>query len=659
MKSPYICPNYNMSGSKKKRECGHKFQSWKTHGNNLCHNIFWCEYCNVPIIDSICDICNNKGAILKLSPPGDIRFCSPVEREILNDLLLKAFQCNPIEERIILLNKISGEDRTDEIIVDGLLFGILRFDMKLMDYVFDLSIQGAKILLNSTSCKTVELRKASSHLNGKKIKLSQILNITNDISTGDTILIQSHNLTGFGIYCAGQNVSNDDVVLRVRKIDSTHVSFNNHISTINDAIKANSKHINKIAIDAVNQIKGIAQRKEYVSSPINVAFSGGKDSLVVLNLTLSAVKKERVKAFFLNTGIEYPETLDFVQKYCKDNNIYLRQISAEGKFWDNVEAFGPPAKDMRWCCKVCKLGPANIIVSESAKKNEIFLTIDGKRKYESFSRASIGASETNPFVPNQVNIFPIRNWRAIEVWLYIYKKTLSYNPLYNLGFERVGCYLCPASLSAEYKLFSTLHPQLYNTWNKFLQSWAKQHGLSELYIKHGLWRWKSLPSKMIKLAENIGINYNPKELRQDFKVTSIGGVSPCKNGDFSIEASITGISFKGASNILNILGNVKVLEDMGVLIVQNTVGSINFFSSNNLVVTSNNKENAVKIFDNVVLQFMRQSKCSGCGICKTSCPVHAIDIYKKELLIKDNCIHCGKCNNSCVIIKYAPKFFIN
>ncbi|NIR15141.1 MAG: phosphoadenosine phosphosulfate reductase family protein, partial [Desulfobacterales bacterium] len=44
---------------------------------------------------------------------------------------------------------------------------------------------------------------------------------------------------------------------------------------------------------------------------------------------------------------------------------------------------------------------------------------------------------------------PIQNWNALEVWLYIFKEKADFNPLYNQGYHRMGCYLCPSSPLAE------------------------------------------------------------------------------------------------------------------------------------------------------------------------------------------------------------------
>lgn len=633
-------------------------RSWKQHGADLQHHIFWCQHCNVPLLRSTCDICRSQGSHVGLAPPGDVRFCSLPEREVLSGLLLSAFGCDPIGQRIVLLNKTTGEDRTDEIIVDGLHFGVLRFDMKFLDYVLDLSVEGAKVLGEHTTNKTIVLRKASSHLSGKKVKAEQILSYTEDITKGDTVLIRCGNLIGFGVSLSDHAhlQSSQDAVLRVRKLDGNKVSLNRRIASMQDVIKANASHMEKISRDAANVVKGVVSRKEYKALPVHVSFSGGKDSLVVLDLTVNTLKSREIRAFFLNTGIEFPETVEFARNFCSSRGIDLKESAAGDAFWENLERFGPPAKDMRWCCKVCKLAPANRLIDESSSEGQVCLTVDGKRRYESFTRASISASEKNPFVPTQLNIFPIRDWRAIEVWLYIYGKKLEYNPLYDMGFERVGCYLCPASLSAEYQLFSRLHPDLHARWHSYLLKWASKKGFPESFVEHGFWRWKELPPKMLKLAEELEIRYDVPEVNGNFRVDSVSGVSPCTSGGFTVEANIGGVSLEDAADVLHIIGIIKAAENMGMLLIKADDATMKFFSSGNLLVTAGSREKATEVFRQVVLQLMRVCMCTRCGICQGVCPVGAIEVDDmRGLYISDACIRCGNCIEPCVVLKYASR----
>jgi phosphoadenosine phosphosulfate reductase len=425
---------------------------------------------------------------------------------------------------------------------------------------------------------------------------------------------------------------------------------------MDDVIAANVSHIRTIGKNAINTIKGIANQKDYKNLPVNVSFSGGKDSLVVLDLTLSALKNRKVQAFFLNTGIEFPETVEFAHKYCKENNVELIEKKAVSDFWDNVDAFGPPAKDFRWCCKICKLAPANAAIEECLAEAPTCITVDGKRRYESFSRANISTSEKNPFVPGQLNIFPVKDWKAIEIWLYIYWRKLEYNPLYDLGFERVGCYLCPAALSAEYQRLKVLHPELHSKWESFLMLWSKKNGLSDEFIEHGLWRWKELPPKMLKLCDDLGISSSAIASDSSFTVNITSGISPCKAGGYSIEASIQGFSMKRTMDFMNIIGEMVFSEELGLLIVRTDSSSIKIFSTGSIVVNSENRETADSVFGEVSRQLLKAHKCTGCGICLKVCPVNAIVLEDGHVRINESCIRCGKCTDSCVVLKYAKKF---
>ena len=122
--------------------------------------------------------------------------------------LYSAFGCNPLGERLILLNKIPGEDKTDEVLVDGFIFGILRFELSEMDYSFEPSLQGAKILLKHAEGRKVELKKTNRHLNGKNVAAELVESFDGNIKAGDFVLVTAGSLTGYGIsYIDGTDFS--------------------------------------------------------------------------------------------------------------------------------------------------------------------------------------------------------------------------------------------------------------------------------------------------------------------------------------------------------------------------------------------------------------------------------------------------------------------
>lgn len=619
------------------------------------YHIFWCRKCNIPLLEEKCGICLEKGSELELSLPGDVRFSSPHEKKLIDDLILSSFGINPIAGKLVLLNKIPGEDKTDEIIVDGLRFGVLRFDMKELTFKLDLMIEGALALIDSgIHKKLVKISSQGRHLSGKTIDGSEIIGCSGDIKRGDTVLIIGKKLCGFGVsYRESSDLKNPGKSLRIKKIDSKKAVFLPGHPSLDEIIRANAPHMKRLVKDAVNTIRGFANQKEFRDSPVHVSFSGGKDSLAALDLTRSAVKKP-IKVFFANTGIEFPETVDFVRRFCKENNIDLTEVEAKEAFRENLTSFGPPAKDFRWCCKVCKLAPINKAMEECTREGRRCITIDGKRKYESFARSNIAPKEENPFIPGQVSVFPIRNWRAIEVWLYIYYRKLEYNPLYDLGFERVGCWLCPAELSAEYYRFKELHPELFARWNDYLIEWANEHGLGGKFIEHGFWRWKTLPPKMNLLARELGINTTLKCRKEELSIAVTGGVSPCRTGGYTMEGRVTGIMPYEALNIANIIGESIFSQDLGVLLVKTEESNVKIFSSGHISVNAHFKEEALSLFENTAKQLIRLKKCTKCGVCLKVCPVGAI-IIGPQLRINQDCTKCGRCTESCVAVKYSDR----
>ena len=102
-----------------------------------------------------------------------------------------------------------------------------------------------------------------------------------------------------------------------------------------------------------------------------VAFSGGKDSIVTLDIVQRALPHNAFKVLFGDTGMEFPDTyktVDLTEEWCK--NLGIEFIRAKSEFSPEYtwRQFGPPATVTRWCCSVHKTAPqvialANILAS--------------------------------------------------------------------------------------------------------------------------------------------------------------------------------------------------------------------------------------------------------------------------------------------------------
>ncbi|WP_341536897.1 phosphoadenosine phosphosulfate reductase domain-containing protein [Methanosarcina barkeri] len=164
-----------------------------------------------------------------------------------------------------------------------------------------------------------------------------------------------------------------------------------------------------------------------------------------------------------------------------------------------MSVFGPPTMDTRWCCKICKLGPITRLIDENYEGG--CLSFIGQRQYESHARSISKKVWKNPWVGNQVGASPIQEWTALHVWLYLFRTKAPYNPAYEKGYDRMGCWLCPSSSLADFFQLEESHPDLAKKLNSRLLAYAEKMGLSLEWVKYGLWRYKRYPRVLQKLAE--------------------------------------------------------------------------------------------------------------------------------------------------------------
>jgi len=165
---------------------------------------------------------------------------------------------------------------------------------------------------------------------------------------------------------------------------------------------------------------------------IFTACSFGKDSLVVAHLARQ-VKKD-IPFIGIDTGYEFPETLTFAEELIKDwqMNFTWAKPSAEDvgqiedKYGEEFTMDGQPK-----CCAM-KL-PA---IEKHLPNYEAWIT--GLRRDETEERQNLDIIVNGKIV--QVN--PIAFWTKDDVWQYIKDKGLKYHPLYDQGYESLGCKPC-------------------------------------------------------------------------------------------------------------------------------------------------------------------------------------------------------------------------
>lgn len=217
-----------------------------------------------------------------------------------------------------------------------------------------------------------------------------------------------------------------------------------------------------------------------------IADSGGKDSTVIKKLAeLSGVKFEIVHN---HTTIDHPETVYFVRremKRYKDLGINYSISYPKISFWKLMRKNKrPPFRNRRYCCSFLKevngsgrfvvtgvrwlesVGRKNnrglVEIQTSNKKNNLILMNDNDD-----ARKEI---ETCPLKGKKI-LNPIIDWSDNDVWEFIKKYNLPYNPLYNNGYKRVGCVGCPLNSNNAHELdMNPKYKQMYiKTFDKLIQ----------------------------------------------------------------------------------------------------------------------------------------------------------------------------------------------
>jgi cysteine desulfurase/selenocysteine lyase len=445
--------------------------------------LYWCERCNVPLLGRQCT-CGSAGKAIDLAEPYDVRPALEADRALIAGLLAQRFGSIPLP-RVILLNKTGGLDRTEIVIAHGERWGVIAFDPVNRTFRFDPAPEALPFLLPHATRGILDLENAvndpgalrQGRIGGKRFALKESV-------TDGAVILRFRGQYGMGMVREGY--------VRVRRILPVSPSQKPD-PDLDEVVDRNRIHLKNLERHAIRAIRQHMRDRPVV----NVSFSGGKDSMAVLALARKAGVE---RAFFIDTGVEFPETLDFVQAQG------VEIVPKGGDFWTAVEKAGPPAKDHRWCCKLLKLQPLKRYLAQTGPA----VTIQGNRWYESWNRADLEIASENPANPLQINISPIRNWRALEVYLYLRWQHIPYNPLYDRGLERIGCYVCPSMLESEYDELRRMHPDFAARWDAFLGRWAGEKGFPPEYVSWGLWRWKDLPPKMQELCRNHQLDLTEK-----------------------------------------------------------------------------------------------------------------------------------------------------
>lgn len=248
-----------------------------------------------------------------------------------------------------------------------------------------------------------------------------------------------------------------------------------------------------------------------------VCDSGGKDSLVITHLTYQAGVKFDIH--HNHTTADHPETVRYVRRmaqYWRDKGIdyYIekpRYMGEPTSMWKLISEKGLPTRIRRWCCKIIKEGGGEgrtIITgvrraeSTNRRTRAIAESIEDKKANKIIIKNNDNDETRNMLeicqAYNKIALNPIVDWQNEDVWEYIRKYNLPYNPLYDNGFKRVGCVGCPmADLEKQFAQC----PQYYSLYRNAMARYLRNR--TDLLQKY---KWKNADDAMAWWISGGSIN---------------------------------------------------------------------------------------------------------------------------------------------------------
>jgi phosphoadenosine phosphosulfate reductase len=164
-----------------------------------------------------------------------------------------------------------------------------------------------------------------------------------------------------------------------------------------------------------------------------LAASFGKDSITLLHMIRDI--RPDIDVVYLNTGYDFPETVDYIRRLEKDWHLHLIEFSPRISVAEQERTLGADLyhTDPDRCCGIRKVEP----MARALRNYDAWIT--GLRRDETEHRHGIRVVEVQN---NLAKINPLAAWTVKDIWDYIHVHKVPYNPLYDKGYVSLGCRPC-------------------------------------------------------------------------------------------------------------------------------------------------------------------------------------------------------------------------
>lgn len=211
-----------------------------------------------------------------------------------------------------------------------------------------------------------------------------------------------------------------------------------------------------------------------------VSFSGGKDSTAML-LRMIEEKMPIDDILFCDTGLEFPEMIDHINKVEKYIERPITRIKSERNFmWyatekpvtrrtakvsgikpgDNEYGYGWPNMFTRWCTSNLKTDVIKRYLQELINKYEIV-------QY-------VGIASDEPKRIKEGKRYPLVQWGMTEkeCLQYCYNRGFNWNGIYDI-WDRISCYCCPLQSLEDLRKLKKYRPELWENLRRMDEALSK------------------------------------------------------------------------------------------------------------------------------------------------------------------------------------------
>jgi 3'-phosphoadenosine 5'-phosphosulfate sulfotransferase (PAPS reductase)/FAD synthetase len=238
-----------------------------------------------------------------------------------------------------------------------------------------------------------------------------------------------------------------------------------------------------------------------------LAFSGGSDSLVLLDL-LHRELECTPHLIFCNTGMEFPETIHFVQQVADAYGAALHIVKPDNDlpaFWHKhgwpflgklpARTWSKKHRDLNFgfkldvstCCAKLKIEPTRRYVREAG----FDLCFTGMRGVSDDALRALRQHRDGPLYRDKSTqvwqAHPLLGWTDLMIRRYTRAHALPRHPMKDKGLITTGCAFCGGGCqftNSGYRILRTLDPQ---AWKRFFVDWKAGEIL--LAIKHDKPAW--------------------------------------------------------------------------------------------------------------------------------------------------------------------------